>query len=180
MERIDEKGVQYYYLKDNGTFPNNEKLPVLLYKKVIPRKFFDGLVEIENLLKLNKWENTWIDTIYDYHHYHTTAHEVLVAVEGHTTLQLGGEKGVEIKFEEGDTLIIPAGVAHKNLEPGNHFKCIGAYPQGQKYDMNYGSPREREFNDKNIDQVPLPETDPLFGSEGALMKYWVAVQQAAG
>jgi len=180
MQRIDEKNVQYYYLKDDGTFPNNAQLPVLFYKRAIPTRFFSEPDDVMKLLRLNHWENAWHDTVYDYHHYHSTAHEVLVAIKGQTRLQLGGEKGITIHFEKGDALVIPAGGAHKNLEPDNEFACIGAYPQGQQYDMNYGKPDEREQADQNIEQVALPAADPLFGAEGPLMKYWAAIQQAAG
>lgn len=179
MERIDEKNIQYYYLKDDGTFPNNAKLPVLLYKGVIPKNFFEGPGEIEKLLKLHQWENAWTGDIYDYHHYHSTAHEVLIALEGNIRLALGGEQGVVMNFEQGDAVVIPAGVSHKNLDPDKDFKCLGAYPQGQKYDMNYGKPEEREKADKNIGELPSPAADPLFGAEGPLMKYWLAVRQPA-
>lgn len=177
MERIDEKNVQYYYLKDDGTFPNNARLPVLFYKGIIPKKFFEGPLEVKQLLKLNHWENAWADTVYDFHHYHSTAHEVLVCIEGHTQLQVGGDNGVTIHFEKGDALVIPAGVAHKNLDPDNIFKCVGAYPKGQNYDMNYGRLNEREKAERNIELVELPEADPLFGVEGPLTKYWIAVHQ---
>lgn len=179
MQRIDEKNVQYYYLKDDGTFPNNASLPVLFFKRSLPTRFFSEPEELVKLLKLNQWENAWHDTVYDYHHYHSTAHEVLVALTGDTKIQLGGEKGIVLQVEKGDVLVIPAGVAHKNLEPQNDFSCVGAYPRGQMYDMNYGRIDEREQTDQNIEQVPLPASDPLFGTEGPVVKYWTRVLQAS-
>jgi uncharacterized protein YjlB len=50
---------------------------------------------------------------------------------------------------------------------------VGAYPKGQEnYDMNYGKEGERPQTDKNIANVPRPDTDPVYGSEGPLLKKW--------
>jgi len=38
--------------------------------------------------------------------------------------------------------------------------------------MNYGKPGERPHTDKNIQQVPLPDADPVYGLEGDLLKFW--------
>ena len=43
---------------------------------------------------------------------------------------------------------------------------------GQKWDMNYGKPGERPQAERNIAQVPLPKTDPVYGRDGQLTKYW--------
>jgi mannose-6-phosphate isomerase-like protein (cupin superfamily) len=72
----------------------------------------------------------------------------------------------------GDVVIIPAGVAHKNLGASRDFGVVGAYPAGQDYDMNYGKHGERPRVDENIARVPLPESDPVFGSDGPLLNYW--------
>jgi uncharacterized protein YjlB len=49
---------------------------------------------------------------------------------------------------------------------------VGAYPPGQSWDMNYGKAGERPAAGQNIGQVPLPQTDPLFGSRGPLIDHW--------
>lgn len=163
--------VKHFFLKDDGTFPNNGKLPVLLYKSAWKLPLFKATF-IKTELRRHLWENSWKAGIYDYHHYHSVAHEVLCAYRGETKVLLGGENGVIVNFESGDVLIIPAGVAHKNLEPDNLFKCVGAYPKGQNYDMNYGKPSERPAADQHIKNVPLPEMDPVFGKYGPLIEYW--------
>jgi uncharacterized protein YjlB len=75
-------------------------------------------------------------------------------------------------LEKGDVLVIPAGVAHKNLDEENDVGVIGAYPDGRDYDMNYGKPAERPQTDENIARVPIPFTDPLQGKNGELTKRW--------
>ena len=93
-------------------------------------------------------------------------------VKGSTTLLLGGENGTEVKITKGDVLVIPAGVAHKNLDGENDVVCIGGYPGGAAYDMNYGKPGERPEADRNIARVPLPATDPVAGTAGILPQEW--------
>jgi uncharacterized protein YjlB len=168
---VENNNILTYYLKDDGIFPNNELLPVLLYKSAWKLPFWKPATAIEKRIKENQWGNVWRNGVYDYHHYHSITHEVLCAYKGKTKLLLGGDKGVTIEFEKGDVLIIPAGVAHKNLRPHAIFKCIGAYPEGKNYDMNYGT-TERPKTDENIKKVPLPKTDPVKGLSGPLLEYW--------
>jgi uncharacterized protein YjlB len=75
---------------------------------------------------------------------------VLGIYSGSTTIQLGGEHGQKLTIEKGDVLVIPAGVAHKNLGKENEVGVVGAYQEGREYDINYRKPSERPGMDKNI------------------------------
>ncbi|HYG49942.1 MAG TPA: cupin domain-containing protein [Flavobacteriales bacterium] len=163
---------EHYLIKDNGVFPNNKNLPVILYKSVFDLPFFRPGHFIKKTFASHNWTNSWKNSMYDYHHYHSVTHEVLGVYKGETQVQLGGENGIRLLLEEGDVLIIPAGVAHKNLTPQKRFKCVGAYPSGKQYDMNYGRPEERPRTDTNIANVTLPDQDPVYGTQGELKKYW--------
>jgi uncharacterized protein YjlB len=164
--------VERFYLKDDGFFPNSE-FSVLLYKDVLKvPKLFPALA-VKRLFRSNKWSNAWTNGIYDYHHYHSNTHEVLGVYEGRATVQLGGDKGVEVRLQKGDVLIIPAGVAHKNLDKENSLKCVGAYPDGKDYDINYGKEGERPHTDKNIAKVKIPDTDPVFGTVRGVQRLWI-------
>ena len=165
--------VVFHALKDDGTFPNNEKLPLLVYINAIEAQEHDLAGAIEQIIMDNGWGGSWRNGIYSFQHYHSTAHEVLCIYSGKVKVQLGGPKGVTIHGGAGDVIIIPAGVAHKNLGSSADFRCIGAYPPGQTWDMNYGKPGERPAADRNIASVPLPSTDPVYGSEGPLIHNWV-------
>src|SRR5581483_10867523 len=116
---------------------------------------------------------SWRDGIYTYHHYHSTAHEVLGVFNGSATVQFGGEHGLKQKVNAGDVIIIPAGVAHKNLGASSAFGVVGAYPRGQTWDMNYGRAEERPRADENIVHVALPKRDPVYGSGGPLTEHWL-------
>ncbi len=159
-------------LLDDGTFPNNGKLPIFIYKSVIAVSFDNPALAVEKVFSENGWGGLWRNGIYPYHHYHSTAHEVLGIYSGKVTVQLGGPDGMIIVAQTGDVIIIPGGVAHKNLGASDDFRCVGAYPPGQEWDMNFGKPGERPNADKNIAKIPLPVTDPVYGKDGPLMKSW--------
>lgn len=162
---------QLYFLKDNGIFPNSI-LPVLHYKNVLEIPALFPAAAVKNLFALHNWANSWRSGIFTYHHYHSITHEVLGVCKGRTKLLLGGDDGVTLEIETGDVLIIPAGVAHKNLGQEDDIVCVGAYPDGKDYDMNYGKPGERPATDENIRKVPTPETDPVYGEKNGLPKIW--------
>jgi uncharacterized protein YjlB len=162
---------QQYFVKDDGVFPNNS-LPIIFYPKVLDLpKLFPALA-VRNLFQKNNWSNNWRQGIYTYHHYHSISHEVIGVCKGETLLLLGGEQGITIFVEEGDALIIPAGVAHVNLGKEKDVVCVGGYPNGKDYDMNYGKEGERPATDENIAAVPLPQADPVFGIKGGVIKIW--------
>lgn len=157
--------------KDDGTFPNSI-LPALIYKGalILPEEHPEKI--IEEIFKKNAWTNSWRNGIYDYHHYHSIAHEVLGVYEGDTVVELGGAQGDTQLIEKGDIIIIPAGVAHRNVTPESNFKCVGAYPGGSDYDIKKGEPGDRPGADKNIKKVSLPENDPVYGKTGVLINTW--------
>jgi uncharacterized protein YjlB len=158
-----------YSLHADGFFPNNV-LPLIVYKSGLELKATPD--KIKKMLKSNLWEGCWSGGVYTYHHYHSTAHEVLCVYGGNATLLFGGDKGIVMLLKKGDVVIIPAGVAHKNLNASKDFKCIGAYPKGQVYDLNVGDKEEYVNAIKNITTLPLPKSDPVFGKEGPLLGQW--------
>jgi uncharacterized protein YjlB len=64
-------------------------------------------------------------------------------------------------------------VGHRNLGSSRDFLVVGAYPEGQSWDLRTGEPDERPEVLENISKVPLPETDPVFGDEGPLHEHWL-------
>ncbi len=158
-------------LKDDGIFPNS-RFPLLLYLQAIGSHAANPATALEQLFAAHGWTGSWRDGIYSYHHYHSTAHEVLGVYRGSAKVQLGGDDGVVHALKHGDVIVIPAGVAHKNLGSSSDFGVVGAYAEGRDWDMNYGKPGERPRADRNIAAVPLPRMDPVFGADGPLLKRW--------
>jgi len=160
-------------LRDDQTFPNSP-LPVLIYRKaVVAERVTPEL--FEELFRANDWRGSWRNGIYKYHHYHSTSHEVLGVFSGSAKVQLGGDRGEAYELQPGDVVVIPAGVAHKNLDATADFGVVGAYPEGMDWDMNYGKPEERPRADHNISKVPFPKADPVYGDNGPLREKWSGI-----
>ncbi len=170
---IQASEVKPIVLKDDGTYPNNEKLPLLVYQAALKLPQHDPAATIEALFEANRWDGSWRNGIYGFHHYHSTAHEVLGVYSGSARVRFGGENGISLEVTRGDVVIIPAGVAHKNLGSDPDFRVVGAYPMGQSWDMCYGEPQERPRADRNIARVALPGSDPVHGVGGPLNDYWL-------
>ena len=158
-------------LSENGNFPNNGELPVLLYKNVFSFSETDPAATIEKAFSDNNWGGSWRNGIFSYHHYHTTAHEALGVYGGWAEVQLGGPGQEPIRIEKGDLVVLPAGTVHKKLDSGDGFAVVGAYPDGQDYDMNYGEENLQKMQEI-ISKVQLPKNDPVFGTDGKMFEYW--------
>ncbi len=166
--------VAVHRIKPDDEFPNNECLPVVHYKTVFTSMEKDVLErEMKKRFEKNNWTNTWVDSIYQYHHYHSNTHEVLGVCSGHAKVQLGGPDGVIVELMVGDVLVLPAGVAHKNVCSSPDFTCVGAYPDGIEYDIKKADHKEFSEDLECIKNVPLPETDPIFGKAGYVLEHWM-------
>lgn len=157
-------------LGENGNFPNNPKLPVLLYKNVFGTAVQP--VQIEKTFNKNNWGGMWRNGVYNFQHYHSTAHEALGVYSGWAEVQLGGDGSDIVRIEKGDLVVLPAGIAHKRINSGDGFAVVGAYPAKQNWDMFYGKAEEVIGAKKNINNVPLPSSDPVFGKNGKMFEYW--------
>ena len=93
-----------------------------------------------------------------------------IAARQRCTLEAG--HGKEFNVNAGDVIVIPAGVGHKRLESTEDFGVVGAYPGGRRWDLLRGLPGERPRADRNIAGVLLPATDPVYGTDGPLVKIW--------
>jgi len=165
-------------LVDDGVYPNNERLPLLVYVGVLRLSERNPAAVVEMVFQDNEWGSSWRNGVYGFHHYHSTAHEVLGIYAGRARVQFGGEGGPILTVEPGDVVIVPAGVAHKNLGASGDFRCVGAYPRGQRPDMNYGGTKDRSRADERIAQVPLPTSDPVYGASGPLTEHWLTPEGA--
>lgn len=160
-----------HVLVDDGAIPNS-RLPLLVYEQAADLGGADPPATIEAALRANEWGHGWRNGVYPFHHYHSTAHEVLVVYAGSARVQFGGERGIVTTLNPGGVVVIPAGVGHKNLGATPDFRVVGAYPLGQSVDICYGKRGERPRSDENIARVPMPMADPVFGRQGPLLTCW--------
>jgi len=157
--------------KDDGVIPNS-RYALLLYRHALDLEGEDPASRVQKQFASYNWSNSWINGIYAFHHYHSTSHEVLGIYSGSATVRLGGEQGHDFTVQAGDAIAIPAGVGHKNLGSSNDFGVVGAYPDGRQWDLLTGRPGERPKADQNIAALPMPDTDPIYGTDGPLRKLW--------
>lgn len=169
---IQEAYLVSHIITENGNFPNNAFYPLMIYKGAFLIHPDDKADVIKTVFAQNGYTNAWIDGIFDYHHYHSNTHEVLGVFSGTANIQFGGEHGVCVELDKGDVVVIPAGVAHKNLKSSDDFTVVGAYPKGINYNIKYGEADERPMADEDISRVEKPESDPVYGTKGHLFECW--------
>lgn len=165
----DTGAIERLVLKDDGQFPNSP-FAVLVYRGAIEQA--PSAEAFKTLLSGNGWPAQWVGSIFDYHHYHSSAHEALGVASGSAQIALGGPRGDTVSVKEGDVVVIPAGVAHKLESSSTDFAVVGAYPPGQDWDILIGEPGERKTALANISSVPAPQTDPVQGGAGPLLEAW--------
>src|SRR3954447_6065420 len=115
--------------------PNHPSFAVLVYHDVEPAAR-GGADAVRALFAEHGWRGAWVDGVFDFHHFHSTSHEVLAVIAGRATLELGGPQGRAFEVATGDVLVLPAGTGHRRASASGDFRVVGAYPEGQEdYDL---------------------------------------------
>lgn len=163
----------FYFKPDGSGCPNNAELPVLIYPGVFEKGRVPIADNFENAFRDNAWMGCWRWSVYPYHHYHSDAHEALGIADGSARLKLGGSQGEIFDVFAGTLIVLPAGTGHKNLQASTDLLAVGAYPYGQgQYDTHRAGSMELSAAIANIASTPMPETDPVYGAKGPLMRLW--------
>ncbi|MFT4274082.1 MAG: cupin [Pantoea sp.] len=161
--------VKLLRLEPNSWVPNNPHLPVILYSDVLPHAS-EMTHPTESLFEQNDWPPQWVASIFSFHHYHSTAHEVLGCISGTAQVMLGGPGGQLVTMTAGDVALLPAGTGHCNQGSSADFQVVGAYPPQQQWDICRAAPTAEML--QRISQLPFPESDPVAGRGGPLTRNW--------
>jgi uncharacterized protein YjlB len=153
---------------DDGAIPNS-LLPLLVYRDAVPA----DAAAIERMFAANGWPPAWRDGVYPFHHFHSTAHEVLGVARGEVSVLFGGPGGEVLTVKAGDVVVVPAGVGHCNRGQSADLLIVGAYPDdGPGPDLRRGVPEEHDAVVRAVGCVPVPAADPVHGEEGGLRRLW--------
>lgn len=157
-------------LEPHAWVPNNRKLPVVIYRNAL-QPGGDLVNGFETLFERNGWPPQWRDSVFDYHHFHSTAHEVLGVTAASAELIVGGPGGRVVRIEAGDALLLPAGTGHCLQSFANRFQVIGGYPAGQQWDIRRNALTPDEL--RAMEALPFPATDPVDGTHGPVVEHWL-------
>ncbi|HKA78401.1 MAG TPA: cupin domain-containing protein [Xanthobacteraceae bacterium] len=161
---------------DDGSVPNNPRLPFLIYRNAIDLTGNSNPAEVvEKIFASHRWGDMWRNGIFPYVHYHSMIHEALAVARGRAKVRFGGNAGEELDLIAGDAVVLPAGTGHQCLWASPELLVIGAYPKSPKggtYNLCRGSKGEHAKALETIPAVPLPDTDPLHGKNGPLTRLW--------
>ena len=155
-------------LSGDERFPNS-LLPVVVYRGALP----GGAAAIEQAFAAQGWQGAWRDGIYTYDHFHSIAHEVLGIASGEVSVLFGGPSGQTVSVQVGDVVVIPAGVAHRNMGQSTDLLVVGAYPGGADCDILRGDPAQLAEAKRAIAAIPRPSSDPVPG-RACLARLWLS------
>ncbi|SFU58546.1 cupin domain-containing protein [Halomonas korlensis] len=157
---------------DDGAIPNT-RLATLLFRSrgLDPQLDREAVADcFAPLFTANGWRPSWRGGVYDYHHYHSIAHEAFAVLSGWGRLRLGGEQGDDVEIRAGDALVLPAGTGHCHVQASEDFLLLAAYPEDQReLDLIRADPVEHDAAVARIAKVSRPERDPLGGE---LAHWW--------
>jgi uncharacterized protein YjlB len=157
-----------FTFKDDGVIPNS-RLPLLVYRDAVP----PDAAAIERVFAANRWPPAWRNGVYRFHHFHSTAHEVLGVARGEVSVLFGGPGGEVLTVKAGDVVVVPAGVGHCNRGQSADLLIVGAYPDnGPGPDLRRGVPEEHDAVVRAIGAVQAPAADPVLGVDGGLRRVW--------
>ena len=177
-KRIDdpESGAAALWFAADGWVPNNRRLPLLFYRSGVKAGGRDPASAFEDAFRRNGWSPEWRNGVYGFHHYHSTAHEILGFAAGTARLLLGGPNGFEVTVSPAIARCCRpardiAGWRRARIfwwwaaiRPISRGTC-GARPSAKR--------RKREMA-----KVPFPNSDPVLGAAGPLLKFWPVTSKA--
>ena len=152
---------------------SNPRLPVLLYRAALAKlgSADDLAAQFEAIFDKHRWPAQWRNGVYEFHHFHSNAHEVLGFAGGSARLRLGGPEGEDVAVAAGDAVLLPAGTGHFQVQADLGFLVVGAYPPGQEDFDICRAPANPKIASQ-MAHLDFPANDPIDGIDGPLSRFW--------
>jgi uncharacterized protein YjlB len=172
----DAASPQLYRFEDDGTTPNNPRLPLIVYRGVLhAQEGRDRATVCEDLFAKHGWSNGWRNGIYPFLHFHTRTHEVLGIARGTARVEFGGDKGQTLEVQAGDVVVLPAGTGHRRVSSSADLLVVGAYPTtGSSFDQVRPNEIDVDTARRHVAAVGRPAQDPVYGKDGPLTQLWAS------
>jgi uncharacterized protein YjlB len=171
LTTLENLQVSQHHIPAFDNFPNSSLhgKPLLIYHSAF---YKPNASQIEShLSSIGVVTPSWRYTMYSTSHFHSNTHEVLGISAGSAKLCFGGEGNpdrVEPVVNQGDVIVVPAGVAHRLLEDRSDFCMVGSYPADQSWDMCYGRDNEAHTV-QDIKHLAWFDRDPVYGNQGPVL-----------
>ncbi len=132
--------------------------------------------DARGLFAANGWGGSWVNGVFDFHHFHSTSHEVLAVIAGSATIELGGPQGEAFDVARRRR----AGAAGGHRAPpgerrrGLHASSARTRAGQEDYDVL------READEAALARIAAlgpPPTDPVGGEGVALWRGTLTDQQ---
>ncbi|HTJ90487.1 MAG TPA: cupin domain-containing protein [Acidocella sp.] len=152
---------------------SNPRLPVLVYRAALATRggVDDPATHFEAIFNKHGWPAQWRNGVYEFHHYHSNAHEVLGVAGGSARLRLGGPEGEDVGVAAGDAVLLPAGTGHVLVQADPGFLVVGAYPPDQQNFDICRAPASAKIAFQ-MAHLAFPAKDPMDGIDGPLSQFW--------
>lgn len=125
---------EQYHIKSATPYVPNSPLPVLIYRSCLP--LFPSSATVCETIEPNNWLKGGVFKHYGSHHFHSVTHECYAVFKGHSKLLLGrgpldpeSDDDLIVDVNEGDAIVLPAGVAHCSLSSSDDYEYVGLYPK---------------------------------------------------
>ncbi|KAF2123429.1 hypothetical protein P153DRAFT_391522 [Dothidotthia symphoricarpi CBS 119687] len=172
---------EQYTLPKTTNVPNSI-LPALIYRNVLPASINSELAK--QFCENNDWEKRGEWGEIKIPHFHPNTHECYAIIRGTSRLALGrakqdaGTDGVEVDVSAGDVVVVPAGVSHRSLSSNDGYRYIGVYPKAAPRWRNNHCEGDESMEELSVEinNVAIPDSDPVFGLHGPLCQIWKAAR----
>ena len=157
--------LETWHAPPGDRIPNHPSFAVLIYHGV--DGVADGPDAARRLFAAHGWGGSWVDGVFDFHHFHSTSHEALAVVAGAATIELGGPRARRSTSPRATCSSSPPapGTAARPRATGSPSSA--PTPAGQEdYDLLRGDdPDEVAAARERIAALGAPPSDPV-GGEG--------------